>query len=61
VQVTGKDAVTALSDALGGGLLPLLNQLGIGVTSLASLALPLPITLPNGQVGNSDAHTKVCS
>ena len=61
VQVTGKDAVTALSDALGGGLLPLLNQLGIGVTSLASLALPLPITLPNGQVGSSDAHTKVCS
>ena len=61
VQVTGADAVTALSDALGGGLLKLLNGLGIGVTSLATLALPVPITLPNGQVGSSSAHTQVCS
>ena len=61
VQVTGKDAVTALSDALGGNLLKLLGQLGIGVTSLAQLALPVPLTLPNGQVGSSSSHTKVCS
>jgi phospholipid/cholesterol/gamma-HCH transport system substrate-binding protein len=61
VQVTGKDAITALSDALGGGLLTLLNQLGIGVSSLATLALPVPLQLPNGQVGSSSAHTKVCS
>lgn len=61
VQVTGADAITALSDALGGGLLGLLKQLGIGVSSLAALAIPVPLTLPNGQVGSSSAHTKVCS
>ena len=61
VQVTGTDAVTALSDALGGGLLKILNTLGLSATSLASLAVPVPLNLPNGPVGASPAHTKVCS
>ena len=61
VQVTGKDAVTALSDALGGGLNSILGSLGLSTGALASLALPVPIKLPNGQVNSSSAHTKVCS
>jgi phospholipid/cholesterol/gamma-HCH transport system substrate-binding protein len=61
VQVTGADAVTALSDALGGGLASLLNSVGLSVSSLATLAIPVPLTLPNGTVGSSSAHTKVCS
>lgn len=61
VQISGADAVNALSDALGGGLVTLLNQLGIGVSSLASLAVPVPLKLPNGRVGSSSAHTTVCS
>jgi phospholipid/cholesterol/gamma-HCH transport system substrate-binding protein len=61
VQVTGKDAVTALSDALGGNLLTLLNKLGVGVSGLAALAIPVPLKLPTGQVGASSSQTQVCS
>jgi ABC-type transporter Mla subunit MlaD len=61
VQVSGADIVNALSDALGGGLTNLLGTLGLGTTTLASLAVPAPIALPNGSVGSTSSHTKVCS
>jgi phospholipid/cholesterol/gamma-HCH transport system substrate-binding protein len=59
VQVTGQDAVTALTDSLG--LTNLLKLSGLSATALASLAIPVPLKLPNGRVGDSSAHTKVCS
>jgi phospholipid/cholesterol/gamma-HCH transport system substrate-binding protein len=59
VQVTGADAVTALTDALG--LTNLLKLTGLSASALATLAIPVPLTLPNGRVGSSAAHTKVCS
>ena len=67
VQVTTSDGVTALTGALAlrdlhlsvPELTKLLTTLGLG--GLAALAVPVPITLPNGQVGSSPSHTQVCS
>jgi virulence factor Mce-like protein len=60
VSVTGKDAVKALKDAFGPTLGSLLSTLGLGSITLAALAFPTPLKLPNGAVGHSSAHTAVC-
>lgn len=59
IQVTAANAVDILEHNLGGGLGGLLGGLLNGL-SLNQLALPVPITLPQGQVGNPDAHSGVC-
>jgi phospholipid/cholesterol/gamma-HCH transport system substrate-binding protein len=61
VHVSAADVVNGLSEALGGGLTGLLGKLGISVTSLAQLALPVPLTLPDGNAGGAENHSKVCS
>ncbi|MBN9621126.1 MAG: MCE family protein, partial [Actinobacteria bacterium] len=59
VTVTAAQAVETLTDndlgSLGGLLGSLLNG-----TTLAQLALPIPLTLPQGQVGNASDSTRVC-
>jgi phospholipid/cholesterol/gamma-HCH transport system substrate-binding protein len=58
VSVSAADIVNSLGSAVGlGGIL---SGLGLGSTTLAALALPTPLKLPNGQIG-SGGHTKVCS
>ncbi len=59
-QVTGADVVDSLTAELGPALGGLLDRLGFGTQSLAALALPIPITLPDGRVGSSGAQTGVC-
>lgn len=61
-SVTAAGVVSALDTALGGagGLGTLLSQVGLGTQALAALALPLPLTLPNGRVGSGSGHTAVC-
>ena len=59
-SVTGKDFVADLRDLLGPGLGGLLDKLGIGTSTLAALAVPLPINVPTGRVGTSGAQTGAC-
>jgi phospholipid/cholesterol/gamma-HCH transport system substrate-binding protein len=58
--VTGADIVHNLEDVLGPQLGALLGRLGLGTATLAKLALPLPVTIPNGRVGSSTAQTDAC-
>lgn len=72
VSVSGTDAYKAFLQSLGllgsttsGGLLGgVVNQVVGGSAALAQLgaafALPTPLKLPNGRVGDSTAHTRVC-
>jgi phospholipid/cholesterol/gamma-HCH transport system substrate-binding protein len=61
IHISAADIVDGLSEALGGGLTGLLTKLGISVTSLAQLALPVPLKLPDGNAGGAENHSKVCS
>lgn len=58
--VTAQDMVKSLTDALGPQLGALLSKLGLSTSSLAALALPVPIKVPVGQVGDPSDHTSVC-
>jgi phospholipid/cholesterol/gamma-HCH transport system substrate-binding protein len=58
--VTAQDMVQSLADTLGPQLAQLLGKLGLGATSLAALALPIPVTVPVGQAGDPSKHTGVC-
>lgn len=58
--VTAQDMVDSLAQALGPQLPALLSKLGLSTTSLAALALPVPVKVPVGQVGNPGLHTSVC-
>ena len=60
VSVSGADAVKAIGDALGPGLGSVLAGLGSSGQALALLAVPTPLKLPNGVVGQGTGHTKVC-
>lgn len=59
-RLTGADFVSDLEDVLGPKLGSLLSRLGIGTSTLAKLAVPLPITLPQGRVGSSPTQTDAC-
>lgn len=60
VSITAADLVNAITDTVPGSLGALLAKLGLGTQTLAALALPTPLKLPNGVVGNTTAHTAVC-
>jgi phospholipid/cholesterol/gamma-HCH transport system substrate-binding protein len=59
-QISAANGVDSLSEALGPQLGGLLASLGLGTSALAQLALPLPVSVPVGQVGSPGQHTKVC-
>jgi ABC-type transporter Mla subunit MlaD len=61
IQVTSADTAAALRHLVGGPLGDLLGSLGNSLASLLSLAVPIPLEFPNGPVGTTNAHTKVCS
>lgn len=60
VSISLADGVAALTDFLGPTLGGLLNALGLGTSSLAALALPLPVKFPTGRDGSSTQQTAVC-
>lgn len=59
-RISMADGLAALTDALGPSLGGLLNSLGLGTSSLAALALPLPFKFPNGRAGTGTQQTGVC-
>ena len=59
-SVSVGDAVSALTDFLGPTLGGLLGVLGLGTSTLAALALPIPIQFPTGRAGSSTQQTAVC-
>ena len=59
-RISLADGLAALTDFLGPSLGGLLNSLGLGTSSLAALALPLPFKFPNGRAGRSTQQTGVC-
>ena len=59
-QLTAKDVVDSIAAQFGPQLPALLQRLGLGATSLAALALPVPVKVPTGQVGDPSEHTAVC-
>jgi ABC-type transporter Mla subunit MlaD len=61
VSISAADGIATLKDLIGGNLGALLKSLGLSTASLAALATPTPLRLPNGYVGHSTQHTQVCS
>ena len=58
VETTGS-LLSGILQLQGGG--SLLGGLGLATPVLSAINAPVPLNIPNGHVGNSDAHTKVCS